>query len=376
MRKKYLNFCTLLIAIFLAGCSTKNSIARESPSIPIQEQLSNEKISISDGAHSKILIAYFSRAGNIDLTSNTNIDATTSASINIVNKKYMGNTELLAHWIQESIGGDLFFIQTENFYPSNYDDTLNQAQQENRENARPVLTTHIENINDYDVMFLGFPTWWGDMPMAVYSFLEEYDLSGKTIIPFCTSGGSSFSNTIHTITNLQPNAKVMQNGLAIQNNNLLNAQADINKWLTSLELPQTLSEKREGVFTVNSNEKIKNEIPTINIQIGNENFKIILYDNPAVKSLLKQMPMTLNMSELNGNEKYFYLSEDLPISSEKIETIHTGDFMLYGSDCLVLFYKTFSTTYSYTKLGYIEDVTGLAEAFKNDSIQVTFTISN
>ena len=376
MGKKYFNFCTLLITIFLAGCGTKNSIASESLSVPVQKQSNNEKISISDSVHSNVLIAYFSRAGNINLTNNTNIDATTSASINLINEEYMGNTELLAHWIQESVGGDLFFIQTEKSYPSNYDDALNQAQQENRENTRPVLTTHIENIDNYDIVFLGFPTWWGDMPMAVYSFLEEYDLSDKTIIPFCSSGGSGFSNTIHTITNLQPNAIVKENGLTIQNDDILNAQSSINEWLNNLELSQTTLKKESIPFTTNSNVQTKNEIPAINIQIGNENFKITLYDNPSVKSLLEQIPITLNMSELNGNEKYFYLPEDLPTNSEKIETIHTGDFMLYDSNCIVLFYKKFPTTYSYTKLGYIENVTGLAEALGNDSIQVILTIDN
>lgn len=377
MGKNYLNFCALLIILFLVGCGTKNLIASEVSPVTVQEQV-NEKISILDGSQSKILIAYFSRAGNIDLTNNSNVDAVTNASINVVNKKYMGNTELLAHWIQEFVGGDLFFIKTEAFYPSNYNETLNQGQQENTENIRPALTNYIENIADYDIVFLGFPIWWSDMPMAVYSFLEEYDLSGKTIIPFCTSGGSDFSDTIHTIASLQPNAVIVENGLALRKDNILHAQTSVNNWLNSLELFQTISEKKETKISssTNSNEQTKNKIPVINVQVGNENFKITLYDNPSVKSLLEQLPMTLNMNELNGNEKYFYLPENLPANSEKIKEIHTGDFMLYGSDCLVLFYKNFFTSYNYTKLGHIEDAAGLADALGNSSIQVKLTLDN
>lgn len=91
---------------------------------------------------------------------------------------------------------------------------------------------------------------------------------------------------------------------------------------------------------------------TINIQVGNENFTIILYDNTSTQALLAQMPLNLNMSELNGNEKYYYLSDNLPADSRHVGCINAGDLMLFGSNCLVLFYEGFSTSYSYTPLSH------------------------
>lgn len=113
-------------------------------------------------------------------------------------------------------------------------------------------------------------------------------------------------------------------------------------------------------------------MPTINIQIGNKNFTATLYDNKSTRALLAKLPMTLNMDELNGNEKLYFFSEKFPADSERVGNIKTGDIMLYGSNCLVLFYKSFSTSYSYTKLGYINDVTRLADVLGSGSVQVTF----
>ena len=91
----------------------------------------------------------------------------------------------------------------------------------------------MENLDDYDVIFLGFPNWWGDMPMAVYSFLDEVDLSGKTVVPFVTSGGSGFSNTISTIESMESGAMV-QEGLSISGSSVMNAQDQITEWLSGL----------------------------------------------------------------------------------------------------------------------------------------------
>ncbi|WP_242825233.1 cyclophilin-like fold protein [Proteocatella sphenisci] len=118
-----------------------------------------------------------------------------------------------------------------------------------------------------------------------------------------------------------------------------------------------------------------NDMPNLSIQVGNIDFKAILYDNVSTQALIERFPLTLDMGELNGNELFYFFSEDLPTGSEKVGTVETGDLMLYGSDCLVLFYENFSTSYSYTRLGYIEDVTGLADALGNGSVEVTFDIN-
>ena len=114
---------------------------------------------------------------------------------------------------------------------------------------------------------------------------------------------------------------------------------------------------------------------TLNLQIGSKTFTVKLFDNASSRALLAMLPMTRTMSELNGNEKYCEMPDRLPTHSQDVRTIKTGDLMLYGSDTLVLFYKSFTTSYSYTRLGYIEDVSGLANALGSDSVQVTFSLA-
>ncbi|MDD3586845.1 MAG: flavodoxin [Thermoguttaceae bacterium] len=148
-----------------------------------------------------------------------------------------GNTQYLAHLIQRVTGGELFLIQTEARYPADYDATVTQGDKEGKAKARPKLASHIENIADYEIVFLGFPNWWYDMPMALYTFLEEYDLSGKTVIPFSTSGGSGFSDTVSSIQSQEPKAKVVTNGLTVLDSNVANSKfEDIDKWVKSLGL--------------------------------------------------------------------------------------------------------------------------------------------
>ena len=112
--------------------------------------------------------------------------------------------------IAESTGAELFSIQTVEKYPASYDETVDQGQQERNADVRPELTTLPENLDAYDVIFLGFPNWWGDMPMAMYSFLEQVDLSGKTIVPFVTSGGSGFGKTVDGLRGSAKGAEIVQ----------------------------------------------------------------------------------------------------------------------------------------------------------------------
>lgn len=120
----------------------------------------------------------------------------------------------MARIIAEATGGELFSIRTTTPYPDSYNATVSVGRTEKDEGIRPDLSTHIEDLSRYDIVFVGFPNWWYGMPMAMYSFFEEYDFGGKTIIPFCTSGGSAFSDTIDEIRDLEPDA-VVREGLHI-----------------------------------------------------------------------------------------------------------------------------------------------------------------
>ena len=127
-----------------------------------------------------------------------------------------------------------------------------------------------------------------------------------------------------------------------------------------------LSEKSEQ--SAAKEEKILN----IEITVQDKTFSAILYENETAEKFAEMLPLTLDMSELNGNEKYFYLSDNLPTNSKRPDKINSGDIMLYGSSCLVLFYDSFSTSYSYTPIGHIDDTDGLAKALGKGGVTVTF----
>ncbi len=132
--------------------------------------------------------------------------------------------------------------------------------------------------------------------------------------------------------------------------------------------------KYKCAVTVEDQEQ-KDEPETYEVQVtaGNRKFTAVLYNNETVRAFMGKLPVTITMNELNGNEKYHYFSESLPTDSRKPGKIHTGDIMLYGSECLVLFYDDFSTSYSYTPLGRISSPDGLAEALGSGNVQVSFS---
>ena len=199
------------------------------PSIPADTPENSEP---EGDAGNSVLIVYFAYGENAPLADG--VDASTSASIQYRGDTLTGNTGLVADMIADATNGDLFSILTAEQYPDNYNDTIDVGQTEKSANARPELTSQIDSLDSYDTVFLGFPNWWGDMPMAVYRFLDEYDLSGKTIVPFVTSGGSGFSNTIRAIENAEPDATVLE-GLSLRDNRSVQAEDEVTDWLAGLE---------------------------------------------------------------------------------------------------------------------------------------------
>lgn len=182
----------------------------------------------TQGSGDGILIVYFTAAEN------SGVDAISSASYSEVNGEAKGRMQALAEMIQAETGGDLFSIQTEETYPADGGDLIDYAAEEQSENARPALSTHIENLDDYDTIFIGYPNWWADLPMPLYSFFDEYDFSGKTIIPFNSHNGSRFSNTISTIEELEPEANVIEDGFTINERNVPDAAGEIADWLSEI----------------------------------------------------------------------------------------------------------------------------------------------
>ena len=211
----------------------------------------------------KILIAYFSRMENsTGDTSNIDSDATTSASL-VSN----ANTEIIANYIQEQTGGELFSILTVEPYSSDYDECLSRAQRENAENARPALKSMPVDIDSYDTIFIGFPDWCGTCPMAIFTFLESFDTQGKKIVPFCAHGTSGLGTSVNDISSVCPDAEI-ENAFGVYRDDVENCETDVRNWLAQLGYSaDELSIDDAQISLVNNSVIIKTTKPVNNASL-------------------------------------------------------------------------------------------------------------
>ena len=216
--KKLCSFLMIFTMLLAGTACSSNTTNREVPSTEPQENTpspvstenpENQEVSSeTPEGISKSLVVYFS---------------------------WSGNTKNVAESIQNQTDADIFEIITQTPYSDDYDTVVDFAQEEQRADARPTIAGSIENIAQYDVIYVGFPNWWGDMPMILYTFFDSYDLSGKTIAPFCTSGGSGLSNTVNEIKSLEPGAAVTK-GLHIGSGSSSNPEHAVSAWLDDIGL--------------------------------------------------------------------------------------------------------------------------------------------
>ena len=179
---------------------------------------------VNEGQGNKILVAYFSWADNAILADE--VDAVASPSV-----ISPGNVQQLAVWVQEETGGDLFSIHVTDPYPSNWDDCLDRANQERGDNARPELVEDVENLDQYDTVFLGYPNWWYGVPMALLTFLEQNDLSDKKVYLFCSHGTGGLANSVELITEAAPDAIISDNIFHCYEEEASSSQRNIQSWL-------------------------------------------------------------------------------------------------------------------------------------------------
>ncbi len=277
-RKKIFCLCIAALLVFgLAGCGTErkddsagDNLVQKSDEVEsyssqtdnvssMVEKSDSDNQEMKDTGNadvsgsSNILIAYFSVPEDVETT-----DAIAGDSIVVRDNEKMGNTEYVAKMIQQTIGGNLFRIETIEKYPLDHNPLVDQAAEEQDENKRPRLLNHVGNFEQYETIILGFPNWWADLPMPVYTFLEEYDFGGKTIIPFVTHGGSGFSGTIRTILQVQPDAHVSENTLSLSRNSVADSEEDVVSWAESLGLnvmetiPENSSDAVTGADSANN----------------------------------------------------------------------------------------------------------------------------
>lgn len=175
--------------------------------VPSQMNLAEEK-AMALSENKKILVAYFSHSGN---------------------------TREIADQIHKVVGGDIFEIRSVSPYPNDYDTVVKQARRELDSGYRPELKTKLEGIESYDLIFMGYPNWWGTFPAPVKTFLSEYDLSGKTIVPFCTHGGSGLGRSVSDIAKLCPKSTLLE-GIAIWGRDVKTAQDEVSEWLRKIKI--------------------------------------------------------------------------------------------------------------------------------------------
>ena len=227
MKKILSIFLAFTIMFLLSACADNSSQEDTSSNTTGETQTSNVSAD-------NILIAYFS------YPLDDGVDTVSSASRAAYEDGSLGNTNYIASLIQNETGGTLFEIKPEDgFYPTDSFEALaEQTQNEVEDGVRPAIQTSIDNLDDYDVIFVGYPIWWYDMPSIMYTFFEQYDFAGKTIIPFTTHGESQLSGTVETIAELEPDATVSAQAHTVSRNDVTDAAFEVAEWISSLNLSE------------------------------------------------------------------------------------------------------------------------------------------
>lgn len=332
--------------------------AEEIPDTPLNTDPPTVSQSSGETGNSNILIAYFTWADNtvVEDPSSVDVDATTSASV-----LAPGNAAKLASWIQQEVGGDLHSIVVEEPYSSDYDECLDRAADEKAENARPALASHVDNMEDYDIVFLGFPNWWYTLPMPVLTFVEEYDWSGKTVVPFVTHGTGGLSSTIRDLTAALPEDVTILEPIGVYRPEVDASQSAIQEWIAGLdlELPQggNGQTQKEETNTMESTRRIRFSLD------DDSEIIVRLNDNPAAEALYEMLPLELSFEDFNSTEKIAYLTEEIPSDGSPDQCDpDVGSLCYYipwGNLCF--FYRDFRPSSSLIPLGQVESGAGLLE---------------
>lgn len=316
----------------------------ESASPAESEEASSSPAPTASG-ESNVLIAYFSWAENAVLEGD--VDAVTSPSV-----LAPGNVQQLAGWVQEETGGDLFSIQVTDPYPSDWDACLERANQERGDDARPALVRRVENLDQYDVVFLGYPNWWYGVPMALLTFLEENDLSGKQVYLFCSHGTGGLARSVEILTAAAPEARFSDNVFDCYEEDAASSQEEIQSWVAELGLTTGGAEAAQA--------------RTIEVRSGETAVTYALEDNAAADALLAQLPLTIEIEDYSTNEKIFYPPQALETTGAPAASGGAGVLAYYEPwGDVVLFYDGFSENASLFALGRavsgaesIRDLTG------------------
>lgn len=283
MKKIIATLIAIAISIAFSGCSNQGDIVITSDNTTPETTLGNDT-TVSDNSSEKILIAYFSRYGNTDFEDD--VDASSSASIVIDSDEKYSTTEYMANMIKQAVGGDVYFIETQEKYAVDFNQLRDDNHKEMDENILPALKDKGLDLSAYDTVFIGYPVWATDVPQAVLSFLNEYDLSDKTVIPFCTHDGYGAGSSYQSVADASHSQNVL-NGISVESKDVPTAQDSINSWLTSIG--------------ITANESTETQLE---IRIGNTVLNGVLYNTDLADEIKDKLPITVDMSNYGERELY------------------------------------------------------------------------
>lgn len=232
MKKRFGILAALFTIFVLSACGNTENESQDSSTAELKSE-DSAPVAPAPEKFRKSLVVYFSMPETNDPENMTEEEENSAV---VIDGKVLGNTQYVAQTIQERVGVDMFRIEPEKAYPTDHDELVDLASEEQEDKARPALKEKIETIDQYETIFLGYPNWWGDMPMILYSFLDETDLAGKTIIPFNTHGGSGFSDTINSIKKEEPDATVIEDGYSVNRDDAADSKEAVIEWLNDLKI--------------------------------------------------------------------------------------------------------------------------------------------
>lgn len=351
MKKIWVLF--FLVMIFVAGCI--NNETAKSESVVNNTTQTNMAQSQND---KRILIAYFSRYGNTQYAED--VDASTSASIVATSQEKYGTTEFLARLIQQNVGGDMYLIQTEKEYPEDFQTLVIQNHGEMNDDYYPALKDSNLKMEDYDIVYLGYPIWATEAPQAVFSFLKQYDLSGKKIVLFCTHDGYGSGSSYEDIKRAVPKGEFLGE-LDVEAQDVPFAQNMVQEWLKNINM---LPAKTEGV--------------AININAGGKQMTGVLYDTALAEEIKNTFPLTVYMVGFCGRE-YYGKIEQVPVNADKGQLNFKNGDITYckANNTLAIFYAQTDRPNLTMEVIPIGKVTSDLSVFNElpSNVEITFALS-
>lgn len=297
--------------------------------VPFEPTRPAVRAQVADMVYRYLLL--LERFSDVDAVSGATPQAHRGGKVLVACFSCTGTTERIAGFIAEALSAPIYRITPEAPYTEadlNYGDSESRTTlEQNDPDARPAISGKVEDMDAYDVVFLGYPIWWGQAPKILYTFAESYDLSGKTIVPFCTSGSSGIGSSAENLSRSAPDA-VWLEGRRFSGSTDRETVAD---WVNGLDL--------EG-----EDDKMK-------LKIGETEVPVTWEDNPSVAALSKLLPLTIRMSMYGGFEQVGPIGQSIERNDAQMTT-DCGDIVLYSGNQIVIFYG--SNSWAYTRLGHID----------------------